>query len=128
MTKFSFLKPLYFGLAWISLFLGFLGIFLPLLPTTPFLLLTAFLFSKSSEKWTQYIHKHPRFGPPIRDWQTNRIIRRPAKLKATVGMLLLGIPSFVFGPKKLGLQIFLICLYTCVLFFIWTRKEKDEQA
>jgi len=74
------------------LFLGIaiIGIFLPLLPTTPLVLLAAACFARSSEKWHQWILRNETFGPMIRNWEENRCISCKVKLTAILSMVLVG--------------------------------------
>jgi uncharacterized membrane protein YbaN (DUF454 family) len=69
-----------------SLLLGIVGIFLPLLPTTPFVLLAAFCFSRGSLRCERWLLQHPRFGPMVRDWRAHHAIPRRAKQLALVMM------------------------------------------
>jgi len=80
------MRPLWFALGSVSLGLGVLGIFLPLLPTTPFVLLAAFFFSRSSPAVHDWLLAHKTFGPAIRDWRDNRAISRRGKTAAAVAM------------------------------------------
>ena len=64
----------------ISLALGILGIFLPLLPTTPFLLLTAALYFKGSFRLYNWLLNHRYFGPYIRNYRENKAIPLRAKI------------------------------------------------
>jgi len=76
----------------ISLGLGFAGLFLPLLPTTPFILLSGWCFARSSPKWHRWIHEHHEFGPLIENWNRNRSISKRHKTFA-IGILALSITS-----------------------------------
>ena len=74
------MKTLYIVIGTISLALGILGIFLPLLPTTPFLLLTAALYFKGSFRLYNWLLNHRYFGPYIRNYRENKAIPLRAKI------------------------------------------------
>ena len=74
------MKRVYVLLGSLSLALGILGIFLPLLPTTPFLLLTAALWIKGSPRLYQRLLAHKRLGPYIRQFREQRAIPLRAKI------------------------------------------------
>lgn len=74
------MKTLCVVLGTISLVLGILGIFVPLLPTTPFLLLTATLYFKGSPKLYNWLLNHKYFGPYIRNYRENKAIPLRAKI------------------------------------------------
>ena len=76
------------ALGWLAFATGIVGIVLPLLPTTPFMLLAAALFARSSPRFHRWLLAHPWFGPPIHDWQQYRGIRRHARRRAIVFILL----------------------------------------
>ena len=99
--KKTFYKPLGF------LFLGLagLGIILPILPGTPFLLLSAWFFARSSEKWHRRLLNSELFGPLIRNWEEQRCISRRTKVVALTSMLLAGGASVIFGVEDTSLRI-----------------------
>lgn len=99
--KHSLYKPMGF------LFLGLaiLGVLLPLLPGTPFLLLSAWFFARSSEKWHQRLLAHELTGPMIRNWEENRCMSRRAKVVAVTSMLLAGGASVVFAVDQTWLRV-----------------------
>lgn len=111
------------SLGLLSLVLGIIGIFLPLLPTTPFLLLSAFCFARSSVRFHNWLMKHPVLSPPLRDWQDRGVIRTGPKVMATTMLSISG--AFLFFSERapvVGKAAFAVCA-SLVLLFLWTRKS-----
>ena len=108
---------------WISLILGIIGIFLPLLPTTPFVLLSAYCFSKSSPRLHHWLLNQPRLGPMIRNWEQNGSISQNAKITATVLIIGLFVASLVWLNVSFFIKGILTCIGMGVLTFIWTRPS-----
>lgn len=84
------------GLALVAL--GFIGAFLPVLPTTPFLILAVACFARSSRRLENWLLDHPRFGPTLRDWRMRGAVPRKAKLMSLGGMLV-GFTLFWIGSN-----------------------------
>ena len=80
------MRYLYIALGTFSLVMGIIGIFLPVLPTTPLLLLTAYCYYRGSERMYGWLMNHPLFGKHIRNFRENRII--PRKVKTCTLLLL----------------------------------------
>jgi len=64
----------YLIFAYLCAGLGIIGAFLPVLPTTPFLLLAAWAATRGSPELHRWLHDHPRFGPPLIAWEKNRAV------------------------------------------------------
>lgn len=112
----------------ISLALGLIGIPLPLLPTTPFLLLAAFCFARGSDRLHNWLINHPRLGPPIEAWHQEGAISRSAKRASMLAIVLVFGVSVAMGVKPWLLAIQAVVLI-CVSTFILTRplpsRERD---
>lgn len=107
----------------VALALGVIGIFIPLLPTTPFLLLAAYWYSKGSSRFEHWLVTHPRLGPPILEWRQHRVIRRKAKwiggLSILFSLLLILVTSSIPILGKISAGLVLVS----VLSYVWTRPE-----
>ena len=83
-----FRRPLLFVAGWILTALGVVGLILPLMPGTIFLILAAWCFSQSSPRFEAWLIGHPRLGPQVRRWRETGSIARRVKVIACVSMLL----------------------------------------
>jgi uncharacterized membrane protein YbaN (DUF454 family) len=72
-------RLVYFTLGWLFFALGLLGAVLPILPTTPFMLLAAWGFSRSSRRFERWLLEHRWFGPGIKRWRAHRVV--PTRVK-----------------------------------------------
>ena len=117
-------------LAYASLGLGIIGVFVPGLPTTVFILVAAWAAARGSRRLEQRLLAHPRFGPVIRSWRRHRAVPRRAKWAATVAMLacaavLLGVMLAV--PSHRGWMVLLpIGCMAVVGTWLWLRPEPPE--
>jgi uncharacterized membrane protein YbaN (DUF454 family) len=90
-------RIVYVGLGTFFLALGVAGIFLPVLPTTPFLLLTSYFYLRSSPRLYAWLHRTRLFGPLLRDWEQHRAVRPRVKVTAVVVVLATVTASFLAG-------------------------------
>lgn len=114
-------------LAWlvvglVALALGAIGIALPLLPTTPFILLAAFAFAQSSEKLHQWLLAHNVFGPLIDNWSRYGAISRRAKVISVLSMIAVLVVSLVIAVPAVVIVVQLVVLGGAALFIL-TRPE-----
>ena len=116
------MRALWLGLGGLFLGLGLLGVVLPVLPTTPFLILAAGCLARSSPRLHGWLLAHPVFGPPIRNWEENGAISRRAKRLAVGSMAAVVALSVLLGLswKVLLPQILLIAVGAG---FVLTRPD-----
>lgn len=101
----------------LSLALGVVGAFLPLLPTVPFVLLAAFCFSRGSERCERWLLEHPLFGPPVRQWREQRAVPLRAKQIASVMMAVSSALAAWWLPSPWRWMPALCC--ACVALWLW---------
>lgn len=117
------MRIIYLGLGWIMVATGIAGAFLPVLPTTPFLLLALWCFTRSSPKLEKWLLEHPRFGKSLREWREKGAIARRAKIAAVCLMAAsYAIFWFTSNPSTMLASIvaFVMC---CSAAFVVTRPD-----
>ena len=115
----------------ISLFLGILGIFIPGLPTTPFLLLTAGLYVRSSEKLYHLLLNNKYLGPYINDFRTNKGLTRMTKFSSICIMWVMISISTIFFLSNKNLILIIIAIGiigTIVMGFIIPTTNKNNDS
>lgn len=105
--------------------LGVIGVFLPVMPTTVFLLGAAACYSRASGKFYNRLLNNRVFGPVIADWRHHRAMTRRAKTMA-IGFVVLGIGATVaFGVERLWLRLVLIGIAVAVSAFLLSIKTRQ---
>jgi len=113
------MKVFYIVSGCISLALGFAGIFLPLLPTTPFVLLSAFCFAKSSPRLYQWMIENKWFGPTIIQWQNHRTVSRAVKKRAIFMVTVTFSISILFFIDEIYLQFLLLFMAIVLIVYLY---------
>ena len=105
-----FVKFLLISAGTISIFLGFIGIFIPILPTTPFLLLAAALYSKSSDKFYNWLINNRLFGSFIRNYREGKGITLQAKFISLTSLWLVLGSTIIYAIENIYLKILLLLI------------------
>jgi uncharacterized protein len=126
--KLDLRRLIYLGIGWLSLGMAVAGIILPILPTTPFLLVAVWAFGKSSPELAEKIRNHRVFGPPVRDWQDHGVITRKAKSLAIAVMALMGGWLWFFGNLPVWLTLLIIAVMVGAGVYVGSRPSAPGQA
>lgn len=111
----------YLLMGWLALALGGLGIFLPILPTVPFMILAAFCFARSSPRLESWLLEHENFGPHIKAWREHGAISRRGKIMALLGFAFSIIIALIFAKAPYSYIPIAAALIGGT--WIWTRPE-----
>ncbi len=104
--------------------LGVVGAFLPVLPTVPFLLLSAWAAGKGWPAFEAWLLRHPRFGPPVQRWRERGAIGRGAKWFATVMMAASAGALQLFGTVAPWVRIVVPLFLLGMCIWLWLRPEE----
>ena len=110
------------ALALVCVVLGLIGIFLPGLPTVPFLLVAAWAGGHGWPRLEAWLLAHPRHGPHIRRWRDHRAVPRRAKWFASATMVASTV-LIALSSAPLALKIGLPLLMSAVAWWLWRRPE-----
>ncbi|MBD5771452.1 YbaN family protein [Marinomonas colpomeniae] len=120
-------RILYLLLGWFSLITGIIGIFLPLLPTTPLVLLAAWCFSHSSERFHSWLLNHKFFGPIVNDWQSSDGIPKRSRNRAILFMWA-GMLISILMVSRFWATITLISIGICVSIYLLRMPLRTEET
>ncbi|MBF6058146.1 MULTISPECIES: YbaN family protein [Thiomicrorhabdus] len=121
-------KQLCFAAGSMAFSLGFIGIFLPLLPTTPFMILAAGCFAKSSPRFHQALLNNRYIGADLRRWESERTMLRATKKRATWVILITFTISIAILYDRHWLQLMLVGIAAVLLFFMWRIPEQKVKS
>jgi uncharacterized membrane protein YbaN (DUF454 family) len=111
----------------ISVVLGVVGIALPLLPTTPFLLLASACFLRGSPAFHQWLQSHPKLGPIITDWEQDRCVTKTVKRRGAM-LIVASFSISIFVIKPLWLKLMLLTLFVATFIFFLRIPVKPPVA
>ena len=117
MFKIPLKKRLLTAIGCLALGLGVLGLFLPLLPTVPFVLLAAACFARSSPRFHGWLLAHPHLGPIVQQYQGGQGIPRNVKIRVIV-VLWLSMGLSMFMLAKIWAVVLLACIGTAVTLYL----------
>lgn len=120
------LRSVWFAVGLAAVVLAALGVVLPLLPTTPFLLVAAFAFARSSARWHAWLHSHRTFGPLIDDWRRHRAIGRRTKIVGVASMAAVFGVSLAIGVGPVVLAVQAAAL-TAAAAFVLSRPSPPKR-
>ncbi|YCO04563.1 YbaN family protein [Vibrio sp. VNB-15] len=125
------IKRYFFNIAGgLCMLLGIAGIVLPLLPTTPFILLASACFMRGSPAFHRWLHEHKTFGPLLDNWHQHRAVTRKVKQRGAVFIVLSFTFSIIVAPMvwvKIALLVMLIVLLSWFMRLPVTELVADRE-
>ena len=124
--RFLWVRLAFGALGTLFLLLGIVGIFMPILPTTPFLLLATACYARSSRSFYNWLMNHPALGPLIVEWRTYRSIPWRIKLVAVATMTLTFGSSIIFFIRDGWLQLALAFFGVMIVIWLYRIPSRDR--
>ena len=110
-------------LGWTCVSLAFVGIFIPGIPTTPFLIVALWAFAQSSKKFHSWLLNHKRFGPILQNWESYRVVPVKAKILMVI-LQIFAVIIFHFSIQNIYLTV--ILAITLIIVARWVLTFPSE--
>ena len=123
------MRHVYFLLGWCFFGLGAAGAVIPGLPTVPLMLVALWAFSRSSERFHDWLYDHSLFGPPLQQWRSHRVIPLRAKILAVATMLVsLAYMVFVTGMSTWIKALVVVFMLIGAVFILSQKSRLPEES
>jgi len=117
-------QKIFFIFGFISLALGSIGVFLPLMPTTPFILLAAYLFARSSVKYHDWLRNNRLFGRTLRAWEAGEGLTLGEKKRMVIFATVVIAISFIICPNVVGRVVLAIAWFIPLSIAVFSRTRR----
>ena len=111
------------SLGWLCVGLAFLGIFVPGIPTTPFLIVALWAFAQSSKKFHAWLLNHKRFGPLLHNWESHKVVPKKAKILMVI-LQTFAVVMIQYSLNNIYITIGLAVLLICVAWYVISLPSK----
>ena len=112
---------------WLFLVLGIVGAFLPVMPTTPFLLLATACFMRSSERLHTWLTRHPKYGRQITDYFEGKGLTRRTKIVAISTLWASILVSAVFFVPLFAVDVLLVLTAIATTVYLWRLPTREDE-
>lgn len=124
----TWLRWLLIGFGWLMIGIGIVGIFVPVLPTTVFLIAALWAFSRSSVRFQTWLWTHRTFGPPVRNWHMHKVIPVRGKILAVIVMTLSFVYVAVWIAQDWLLPTAIGAIMLPAAIYIVTRRSRPPET
>lgn len=115
------MRVIWLAIGWTAVAGAFVGVWLPLVPTVPLLLVAVWAFARGSPRMRQWLFDHPRFGPALHDWHHEGAIPKRGKIASALAMVASFAVLVVTTSLPLWALAAIATLFVAITVFVWTR-------
>ena len=110
----------------LSVVAGVIGLLLPLVPTSPFMIVAAYCYARSSERFYYMLLNNRYFGSYIRQWEEKRCLQRHLKILISIVLILMFASTIVFFIQSIEVRIFAVSLAAIAILTVWLIPSCDR--